>query len=76
MLNEDITSSVDVDASAGQNFIVDPSKREITLWTFPRPDKMINGSKNTHYKRKVKIGTNFNLGEYLNSLKLSKENDK
>lgn len=73
MLNEDMTSAADVDASAGQNFIASPANRYITLFTFPRPDKLINGSKNSHYRRKVKIGNSFNLGEYLGSLKLTKD---
>lgn len=76
MLNEDMTSASDVDASAGQNFIASPKNREITLFTFPRPDRLINGSKNAHYKRKVKIGTSFNLGEYLGSLKITKDASK
>lgn len=69
MLNEDMTSAADVDASGGQNFIASPANRKITLWTFPRPDRLINGSKNSHTRRVVKIGTSFNLADYLTSLK-------
>ena len=67
-----MTTSSDVNASDGVNFIANDSNLYITLWTFPRPDKMINGSKNAHYARKVKIGTDLNLADYLNSLKVIK----
>lgn len=67
-----MTTSSDVNASDGVNFIANDQNRYITLWTFPHPDRMINASKNTHYARKVKIGTDINLGEYLNSLKMIK----
>lgn len=66
------TTASDVNASDGINFIANDNNRYITLWTYARPDKMINASKNTIYARKVKIGTNFNLADYVNSLKLIK----